>query len=333
MRVILSIVVFFLGMSVASSQVPEDYRPKKKKEPDTFEKVVPKPKIERRLPTEEELLRLALRKEWQAARAEDTRQTRALCVSWLEDEDKIEMAEARTCLGQLALDAARQEKVWKVDGQDFVSFTYAGDAAERAGEQIALAIHIDRSDALPFSMVMDLFARAYPERLMELLEGHIELFQGDYPHDAFADVGAYLIDTDQIELAENYVRTLEETYGLDDRVALGIARILSLRREDKEALLYFRRAVSQDPTKAINVYYLARQYDLMEHEAAERYYMRAVDMVSEDESLRQTKLGWLCDYAHFVENTLKDRDRACKTQSIACAEGDRPACPQEPEEN
>ena len=240
-----------------------------------------------------------------------------LCRTHLKADDPRFRVTARTCLAAIALQESEKMTLIKNDvGGGGLVPGYFGPGVDEAVNHLSEAIattpqtpclHQDRLEAL-------IKARRYDDAL-RALEASIKTYKGEDPVDILLPPGSRLFNLRLLRAALDYFRVLDKHYPNDYRINANIGAVLTMLKQDEEALKYMGKAVKLNPDDQINVWNLARLYDFTgKLPLADKTYQRALTL--EQDTAKKKRLT--CVYADFLEKRLKDKARACLLQKANC---------------
>jgi tetratricopeptide (TPR) repeat protein len=250
---------------------------------------------------------------------------RALCTSFEQSKVLAEQVEAEKCMSNVALwgaDAVRLEK--EDDGQVVMFDEYIPEAVDESlshlnrGIQLApqdLSIHQGRLHVLEIS-------RRYGE-MAKALDESCTIYHGKEVPDAWLDYPSELNDLHQYASALELMKVLDNHYPNNPDILGNIGAFLSMLKRDAEAIEYLKRATDLAPQDPINAWDLGREYDYAgQIELADQWYRKGIALDADPERRKHDA----CIYAEFIEQKLKDRDRACTMEKDNCSADQQTAC-------
>jgi tetratricopeptide (TPR) repeat protein len=258
----------------------------------------------------------------------DKEGARKLCSPWLDSDDPLKRAEAHKCLANVEL-----------CGQSIVSFKgneagggslgegYKPEALEKALAHLEQALKLSPQDLSIHQGRLHLLESAGRFDDMEkALDESCAIYKGKDALEAWLAYTAELFEAGQYHGDLTFLRVLEKRYPSSHDVLGNIGAVLTVLKEDKDALAYLRKAVEMAPTDSIDNWNLAREYEFTGNvELAEEWYQKALKLDKDPDTLREKS----CYYGGFVEKGLHNLKRACQLQKANCVEKEHwTACPQ-----
>lgn len=255
----------------------------------------------------------------------DPEAARALCTGFEQSKVLAEQVEAEKCLSNVAMwnaDAVRLEK--QADGQVVMFDEYIPAAVDESlthlnrGLQLApqdLTIHEGRLHVLEIS-------RRYDE-MVKALDESCTIYKGNDALGAWLNYSPELMDRNEFETGLAFMKVLDKHYPNNSDVLGNIGAFLALLKRDTDAIEYLNKATDLAPKDPINAWDLGREYDYAGQIAlADQWYRKALALDTDTE--RRTHDA--CVYAEFIEQKLKDRNRACTMEKDNCSTDQQTAC-------
>ncbi len=257
--------------------------------------------------------------------AHECEAAKRLCAGFVDSGDISQKVESQKCLANGALCG---HDVVLLQGDDAGGGTLSGgytpeavdDALVHLNQGLKLApqdlsIHQGRLHILEA-------AERYSDMIKALNES-CSVYKGSDALQAWLAYAAELADLRQSQDGLAFMEVLDKHYPNSPDVLGNIGAFLSMLKRPAEAIPYLQRAVQLAPEDPINVWDLGKAYDLTDQiELADKWYQKGLSLQTEKEPLSESS----CLYAHFVEQKLHDRERACSLEKKDCAEENQTAC-------
>jgi tetratricopeptide (TPR) repeat protein len=234
--------------------------------------------------------------------------------------------DGQKCLANLALCEGRSETPGHENnaGTAQAATEYSSHAVDEALAHLEqalklapqdLSIHQDRLHLLEVASRFDEMAAA--------LDESCQLYKSKYGVQAWLNYSVELFEARQYRPALRLLGVLEKYFRDSHEVLGNTAAIYLTLGEYDMALNYLQRALRLSPEDPVDLWNMARTYDLTDKTSqAELWYPKALE-VDTDEARRKTHA---CVYAGFVAKKLFDRARACTLQKTNCPAEEQTAC-------
>ena len=255
------------------------------------------------------------------------KKARALCSPWIHAPEIARQVEGRKCMANVALcenpggiALTRNDAGGAEMGSEFTpqsvdeALMHLNVALKLAPQDVS--IHKGRLHILEVSSRFSQMAVALDEscRIYKTKDGALE----------WLDYTAELFEAKHFRGALELLLVLEKHYPGSHEVLGNIAAVHMAQGEFDQGLSYLQKALKIAPDDPIDVWNVARAYDLAgKTEQAEQWYPKALAL-DPDESRRKANT---CLYAEFVEKKLLNAARACELQRENFPAIEQTACP------
>ena len=248
-----------------------------------------------------------------------------LCSGFVDSGDISQKVESQKCLANVALCG---HDVVLLQGDDAGGGTLSGgytpEAVDDALVHLNLGLKLAPQDlSIHQGRLHILEASARYSDMVTALDESCTIYKGSDALQAWLAYAAELADLRQTHDGLAFMKVLDRHYPDSPDVLANVGAFLSMLKRPAEAIPYLQRAVQLAPKDPINVWDLGKAYDLTDQiELADKWYQKGLSLQTENEQLSESS----CLYAHFVEQKLHDRERACFLEQKHCAEENRTAC-------
>jgi len=255
-----------------------------------------------------------------------------LCTAFVDSGDISEKVESQKCLANVALCG---HDVVLLQGDDAGGGTLSGgytpEAVDDAIMHLNLGLKLAPQDISIHQgrlHVLEASAR-YPD-MVKALDESCAIYKGADALQSWLAYAAELADLRQSQDGLAFMKVLDKHYPDSPDVLGNIGAFLSMLKQPAEAIPYLQRAAQLAPKDPINVWDLGKAYDLTDQiELADKWYQKGLSLQTEREQLSESA----CLYAHFVEQKLHDRERACSLEKKDCAKENQTACAPPPKQD
>lgn len=257
--------------------------------------------------------------------ANECEAAKRLCTMFVDSGEISQRIDSQKCLANVALCG---NSVVLLQGDDAGGGTLSGGytpgAVDDAIMHLNLALKLAPQDlSIHQGRLHVLEASAHYSEMVKALDESCTIYKGSDALQAWLAYAAELADLRQAQDGLAFMKVLDKHYPDSPDVLGNIGAFLSMLKKPAEAIPYLQRAVQLAPQDPINVWDLGKAYDLANQVGlADEWYQKGLSLQTETEQLSESS----CLYAHFVDQKLHDRQRACTLEKKDCADGDQTAC-------
>jgi tetratricopeptide (TPR) repeat protein len=257
--------------------------------------------------------------------AEKCDAAKSLCSEYVDSKVIAEQVEAQKCLANVAL--CGQSAVY-LEGDDAgggnIRGSFKPEAVDEALVHLNLGIKLAPQDlSIHQGRLHVLEVAGRYDAMVKALDESCTIYQGKDALEAWLAYSPELADLRQYNAGLEFMEALDKHYPNQPDILGNIGAFLDLLKRDAEAIPYLEKAAALAPNDPINAWDLGRAYDYANRDAlADEWYKKGLSLETDPERRKES----LCIYAEFVEEKLKDRDRACELQKQSCPAEQQTAC-------
>jgi tetratricopeptide (TPR) repeat protein len=254
---------------------------------------------------------------------------RELCTRFVSSADVKQKTESQKCLANVALCGNSMVLLQGDDvGGGTLSGGYKPEAVDEALAHLNAGIKFSPQDlSIHQGRLHVLEASGRYADMVTALDESCTIYQGRDALQAWLAYSAELADLRQYQYGLAIMRVLEKHYPGSPDVLANVGAFLSIEGKPAEAIPYLQKATDLAPADPINAWDLGRAYDRTDRiELADKWYRKGLSLQHDPKQRSESS----CLYAHFVEQKLHDRERACSLEKKDCDIGDRAACGSSP---
>jgi tetratricopeptide (TPR) repeat protein len=268
--------------------------------------------------------------EWQILLdAKKVQQAEKLCTSWSKSPQIEKQVEAQKCLANVALCKGSTISLMGNDlGGGSLGSGYTPEAVNDALKHLNEGIRLNPQDlSIHQGRLYVLETAGRFDEMAKALDESISLYKGDNSLPDWLAYTAELADMGQARAGLKLSEVIDKHYPNSHDVVGNIGAFHNMLNEPEKALPYLRRAVELAPDDPVDVWNLGWTYDhLGKPDEADKWLSKSISL----DPIGKGTPGRNCLYAEFVENKLKDKERACKLEIESCEKERQVACASKP---
>lgn len=245
-----------------------------------------------------------------------------LCKTLLDKKDKASRVDGYKCMANVILFKNKTSQAPAEGHGDGMHQGWNKAGADQAIEQLEQAMKLAPDDLSLHQMRLFVLSRSgQMNKLPQALENSLQIYTGPDALDHWLSFAREFWNAKELGLGLEYLDVLAAKYPDNAKILGNLAAFAGQEGKLDLALEYALKSVELQPENPRNQWNLASLYEHRgEHEKADAQFQKALPLFK-DPAMADS--AW-CTYGLFVENTLKDSERAKKIIEKHCKKSEAP---------